>query len=157
MLKIFPKDQQSNLGQGSPDSNSSFAIGPALPSGLSKIHTNPTVALGSIHCGIQRICGHIDRTSSTQWPAEKLGAVADHSPFLCPWLAFESGQSDAGILLALRQYPSWRNLANGNSATSDAVASSTKECSSPLMLLYCSFHCLFAKSTRSKKQSWADP
>ena len=110
MLSISPKDQQSNLGQSSPDSNSSFAIGPALPSGLSKIHMNPTVALGSIHCDIQRICGHTDRTSSTQWPAERLVVVADHNPCPCPWLASGSGQSDAGIPLALRQYPSWRTL-----------------------------------------------
>ena len=48
------------------------------------------------------------------------------------------------------------DLANGNSATSDAVASSTRECSSPLMLWNCSFHWRFAKSTKSKKQSWAD-
>ena len=115
-------------------SSPNFANRPVLPDGLSKTHKSPILASGSIHCGIRRICGRTDRTSSTQQPAERLDVVVVQTLFPCLWLASELDQNVAGTPLFLLPYPSLWTLPMGTRPTSDAVASPTRECSSPLML-----------------------
>ena len=83
---IFPRDQLSIPCQSSPVSNSNSAIGPALPSGLNKIHMNPIVAVGSIHCDTPKFVAVL-----TALPAFN-GLLEDWTLLLTITLAFALGR-----------------------------------------------------------------